>query len=75
MVEKMKKVFEKFGQNIKEFRQERNMTIKELSQITGIRIQYLYKIEAGKAYGLSTSHVFIFAEAFKLKPHEVVKGL
>ena len=75
MDEKEKEVFIKFGQNIKKFREERSMTLQELSKITGVRIQYLKKIEAGKAYGMSCDYIFIFAEAFKIKPHEVVRGL
>ena len=51
------------------------MTIQELSKLTGIRVQYLKKIEAGKAYGMNSNYVFIFAKAFKIKPHEVVKGI
>ena len=51
------------------------MTIKELSELTRIQTQYLYKIEAGKAYGMSTEYIFIFAKAFNMKPHEVVKGI
>ena len=65
----------KFGENIREFREERNITIEELSVITGIRKEYLKKIEAGKAYGLNSNYIFIFAKAFKIKPHEVVTGL
>ena len=64
-----------FGKNIREFREERNMTIEELSIITGIRAQYLKRIELGTAKRLHASHIFIFAEAFKIKPHEFVKGL
>ena len=69
------KIFKKFGENIQEFREERSMTIDELSTITGIRAQYLKRIELGTAKRLSVDHVFIFAKAFNLKPHEIVKGL
>ena len=75
MEEKYKEIFIKFGKNIKEFRQERNITLQELSELTGIRQQYLKKIEDGKAYRISSTHVFVFAKAFKIKPHEVLKGL
>ena len=76
MNEKEKDIFIKFGKNIQQFRKERNMTIQELSKLTGIRVQYLKKIEAGKAYGMNSNYVFIFAKAFKIKPHdEVVRGI
>ena len=65
----------KFGENIRKFREERNMTIEELSTITGIRAQYLKRIESGNAKRLNTEHLFIFSEAFNLKPHEIVNGL
>ncbi len=65
----------KIGENIRKFREERNMTIEELSTITGIRVQYLKRIELGTVKRLSIDHIFIFAEAFNLKPHEIVKGL
>ena len=69
------KFLKKFGENIRKFREERNMTIDELSIITGLRAHYLKRIEAGKAKRLNTEHLFIFSEAFKLNPHEIVKGL
>ena len=75
MDEKEKDIFIKFGENIQRFRKERNLTIQELSKLTGKRVQYLKKIEAGKAYGMNTDYVFIFAKAFKIKPHEVVRGI
>jgi len=70
-----KELFRIFGKNIREFREEKNMTIEELSLITGIRVSYLKRIEKGLASKIKTSHIFIFAEAFHLKPHKIVKGL
>lgn len=67
--------FKKFGENIHAFREERNMTLEDLSIITSIRAQYLKRIESGTAKRLNTNHIFIFAEAFNLKPHEIVKNL
>ena len=68
-------LFRNFGKNIREFREEKNMTIEELSLITGIRVSYLKRIEKGLVRRIKTSHIFIFAEAFHLKPHEIVKSL
>ena len=42
----------KLGQNIKNKRENRQITIKQLSKITGIRKEYLKKIELGTAYGV-----------------------
>jgi len=63
------------GENIREYREERKMSIEELSKITGIKLHYLKRIELGKAKRLNLSHIFIFAMAFKIKPHEIVRGL
>ena len=51
------------------------MTIEELSNITGIRKEYLKKIEKGVARRVNASHIFIFADAFDIKPCEIVKNL
>ena len=67
--------FKKFGENIREFREERNMTIEDLSKITGLRTQYLKRIELGIARRLNAKHIFIFAEAFNIEPHEIVNGI
>ena len=50
--ERVKKDFILLGQHIKKLREDRNLTIKDLAEKTGIRVQYLQKIEAGKAYGV-----------------------
>lgn len=63
------------GQNIKDNREKRGITLEEVSQKTGIRLPYLKKIENGKAVGVSTMHVFIIAEALDVMPHILVKGL
>lgn len=63
------------GQNIKENREKRGMTLEEVSQKTDIRLSYLKKIENGKAIGVSTMHIFMIAEALDVMPHILVKGL
>jgi len=51
---------------------ERNLTIKETSQKTGIRPQYLQKIEAGLAYKVMVEkHLVPLAKVFKIKFHEL----
>ena len=75
MLTEEEEFLKKFGENIRKFREERNMTTDELSIITGIREQYFKRIEADKAKRLNIEHLFIFSEAFKLKPHEIVNGL
>ena len=65
----------RFGQIVQNLRIERNMSIKELSEKTKIRKVYLEKIEAGKAIGLSTRYVFVFADVFNIEPHELLERL
>ena len=70
--EKVKQDFMLLGQRIKKLREERNLTIKETSQKTGIRPQYLQKIEAGLAYGVMIEkHLVPLAKVFKVKFHEL----
>lgn len=70
--EKVKQDFMLLGQNIRKLREERNLTIKETSQKTGIRPQYLQKIEAGLAYGVMIEkHLVPLAKVFKIKFHEL----
>lgn len=67
--------FKIIGQNIKENRKKKGITLEEVSQKTGIRIAYLKKIENGEAFRVSTKHLFLIAEALNIMPHILVKGL
>lgn len=75
MKENSKDIFRIFGENIHYLRNERSMTLEELSVITGIRKEYLQKIENGVARRVSASHIFIFANAFNVEPLGIVKNL
>ena len=58
----------KLGQNIKNKRENRQITIKQLSKITGIRKEYLNKIELGTAYGvMMEKHLLKISTALKIK--------
>ena len=58
----------KLGQNIKNKRENRQITIKQLSKITGIRKEYLNKIELGTAYGvMMDKHLLKISAALKVK--------
>ena len=50
--EKIKQDFVKLGLHIQNLRKERNITLHELSEKTGIRVKYLQKIENGIAFGI-----------------------
>ena len=53
LTKKVQDQLKRFGANITAFRQERGFTIKEFSKVTGIKEEYLKKIEIGKAPGLT----------------------
>ena len=52
------------GRNIKELREKYNLSLGELSIKSGIRKQYLQKIENGVAYGFKISHLEKLTKAF-----------
>lgn len=45
------------GNRVKELRQQRNLTIRQLSEKSGITEKYLKRIESGKAFGINTRHL------------------
>lgn len=65
--------FEFVGMKIKQKREEKGLTLDELSLKTGISKIYLQKIENGKAYGLSTTRFFRIAYALDTPPHILLK--
>jgi len=50
--EKIKVQFKKLGLNIQKIRESKGITISELSEKSGLRKEYLLKIEQGNAYGI-----------------------
>lgn len=71
---KLEQEFILLGMHIKKLREERNISLKDLSQKTDIRWQYLQKIENGKAYGvLLERHLLKIANALSLDFVEIFK--
>lgn len=66
--------FEFIGTRIKYYREKNGLTIDELASKSGLRKQYIEKIESGKAYGLSTTKFFKIAEALQTRASILVKG-
>ena len=64
-----------FGTNVYKKRTKIGMTRKELSIKTGIRKEYLKKIEEGSAKGILCSHIFRIAQALKIEPYEICEGI
>ena len=64
----IKYIYENTGKKIKFFREIKRMTLNELSDKTGIRTEYLKKIEKGTAKGLLISkHLLKIANALDVK--------
>lgn len=58
----------KLGQNIKNKRENKQISIRQLSEISGIRGEYLKKIESGTAYGvMMEKHLLKISRALNLK--------
>lgn len=67
------KLFKNLGENVQEIRQSKNISIKEVSEKTGIREEYLKKIEKGEAFGITTSIIFVIADALSVKVSLLLK--
>ena len=64
----------KLGNNIQKLRKKRNISINELSEKTGIRAEYLKKIENGKAYRVTLNrHLSKIANVLNIKLFELLK--
>ncbi len=63
------------GKNIQTIREYKCISLKEISEKTGINKRYFQKIEQGKAVGISLLKIFIIAEALRVYPHELFIGL
>ena len=67
------KILKILGKNVQKIRQSKNITIKEMSEITGIREKYLKKIEKGEAMGITTSKIFLIADALSVRVSLLLK--
>ncbi|MBR1618549.1 helix-turn-helix transcriptional regulator [bacterium] len=62
----MKNYAQNLANNIKKLRKINNLTIKELSQKTGINACFLIKIEQAKAKRIFISHIDAFCKCFNV---------
>ena len=71
--EKLKQDFILLGKHIRKLREEKSLTIKDVSLKTGIRVQYLQKIEKGFAYGVRLEkHLLKIAITLQVKMSELL---
>ncbi len=65
--ENIKNDFIKLGKHIQNLREARKISLKEMSRKTGIRKDYLQKIEKGIAYGITlNTHLIKIANALNV---------
>ena len=65
--EKIKQDLILLGLHIKKLREARNLTLKDVSLKTGIRVQYLKKIENGTAYRVKIEkHLYKISKALSI---------
>jgi len=68
------KICEQLGNHIKSIRESKGISLKEVSTNTGIRQDYLQKIESGKAYHMRVNrHLFKIADALKITIRKLMK--
>ena len=73
ITEELKQDFILLGKHIKNLREEKRLTLKDVSLKTGIRVQYLDKIEKGIAYGvLIDKHLLKIAIILQVKMSELL---
>lgn len=70
-----KKLFYEFiGKKIRQKREEKGLTLNELSFKTRIRKIYLQKIEEGSAYGFTITKFFRIADALEIPASILIKS-
>ena len=75
IMREINKTLIQFGKNVQKIRLKRNLSLEEVSHKTGIKINYLKKIEKGEAKRVSTKHLFLFVEIFEAKPSSFFEGM
>ena len=69
------KIYEKFGKNLKEIRQKKNISLEQLAKLTNMRKEYLLKIENGLARKVALNKVGIIIEALDISLDDMFKGI
>lgn len=54
------------GNRLKEIRQQKNITINELSKKSGLSARYIKKIENGQAFNINIRHVYLLYTSLEL---------
>jgi transcriptional regulator with XRE-family HTH domain len=71
--EYMLRQFKNFGENVEKFRIGKGLGVAELSELTGIRKEYIKKIEKGESYGIRNSAIKKIADALEIHLKELFR--
>lgn len=66
MKEQTSKTLKIIAKNLKRIRDERGLTIKDVSELTGIRCEYIRKIEQVKAPKMNLSKLYFLTKGLKV---------
>lgn len=67
-----KQIFKILGLNVKKYRLLKKMKVKELAELSHINFRYIYKIEKGLAYGITTDQVFALSLALNVESYKLI---
>ena len=67
-------IFKIIGQNIRTIRESKGLSLKDISKLSGIRVEYLSKIENGKARGMLLSYLEFTALALGVELYILLEG-
>lgn len=66
------KIFINLGKTVKSLREEKGLSLYDLSKISGINLRYLKIIEQGNATGITIEKIICIAESLKIMPHSLL---
>lgn len=70
-----KQLLQKIGLEIKKLRNEKGLTIKEMSKYTGIRETYIKKIEEGNAPKVLITHISQITKSLDIDLYNFLKNI
>lgn len=65
-------IYRIFAKNVQKYREQKGVSIEELTILSGINHKYLCRIESATAKRLTTKHLFQIAQALEIEPYKFV---
>lgn len=73
MTSKDQQLYKIFGQNVRRFREDKKLSLAELSKISGIREIFLNRIETADAKMIKLHHLEYLCNALNVTPRDLLK--